>query len=340
MIVKRHYPFCAALLLASAAAGCGNGTSAGDGGVPDGSGAIDAAATLAQVTAFCASYHQALAARLHACLGGDAARWAACFDGAPGACALRDGIPLPDLCVGLASSVRLGRVRFDPGQAQGCLDDLQQMACARVVSTAPAPDFASLPGCAMAIVGAGGPNAECAGTRDCDPADYCPLEGGCTAVCQPRIALGTQCAGADCVQGASCVAGGAGPTCVANYDPSTNQSALGGDCMRHDCAPGLACEPMALTCGKLLHAGDACTPGQGLCEPFTWCNGTCVPAGAIGAPCGAQPSGEVAGCLPGGFCDETNACAAPRDPGAHCVVNAACKSGLCGPNGACLAPCP
>ena len=151
--------------------------------------------------------------------------------------------------------------------------------------------------------------------------------------------------------------GQAGSTsCISDIHPLASQgescAAVAPTMPSIQCAPGLRCSHATSTCETTVAQGGTCTPGEGLCETFTYCDtptSSCKGPAKQGGMCGSEADGETMECLPGLFCNLssttslTGTCAPLSGAGAPCAGGVACISGTCAnvgdAGGTCTTPC-
>jgi hypothetical protein len=226
----------------------------------------------------------------------------------------------PDLVVQrLSASVQAaigkGKIAYDGGSAQACLDALAGRSCDvtsqdnRVV-----PDA-----CQDILTGTQHDGAACADNLECISRQcnvpLCNM-ACCTGTCAGDVAparakLGESCEHARCEDTLFCDQ--AVVMCVALKPVDAFCASAS------ECAFGLDCLPTA-ACGALPGPGDACT---GACrDEGTTCGAasrTCVKAALGGAACAA-----TADCAPIYLCDATKHCSAGPALGAACTLNQPC----------------
>lgn len=213
-----------------------------------------------------------------------------------------------------------GKLRFDAGAAQACLDAYKQASCDATLQTA--DTFAVCTTITTGTVAQGGScgfNDECE-SNNCQHAS-CP-DACCTGTCQPAAPLpgvGQPCT-LVCADGAYC---GMDSLCHANLPEG---AACNG--ARDVCAYGLYCAGDTAStngaCRPLPHTGEACEEGCAMSGDV--CISTCAPVGFAGASC------TTYSCAPGFAC--TNAlCAALPALGQPCLDECAgeawCNAGTC-----------
>jgi hypothetical protein len=255
----------------------------------------------------------------------------------------------------LGKAVSAGKVRFDPQQAQACLDGLRARGCDR---TPREVDQA----CERAAAGtlAAGASCnwvfECASGR-CDPSS----PGACPAKCGAAGGEGAACgtcdlrAGLRCLESLCSAPHTAGQKCSSSADCTLDLycDASSGKCAARgsaqascesgeQCAPGLFCDLAANggLCTKKFAAGASCTAAsaeaigpacfQGsVCRGFTFAKGgatpgTCAAIGEIGASCAA--SAQVTGCGEGLVCSGGQC--ADKPVSGPCAQPDDCKEGV------------
>lgn len=155
--------------------------------------------------------------------------------------------------------------------------------------------------------------------------------------------LGIACKNPPCKVGEGCI-GGQGNCATGLFCNSTSKceakradgafcpGVAGGDyCQSGKCGTLSTCLNSS---GKAVENSSCSAVDQ--CADGLWCGGVpvkCRKPGKIGDYCVA---GQHQQCQTGLYCDSTSKCAAPRDDGQGCFVDAGCKSGKCGKSLVCL----
>jgi hypothetical protein len=257
----------------------------------------------------------------------------------------------------LAKAIAAGKSRFDPAQAQFCLDGLTARGCER---TPPEVDLA----CERAVTGTVAAGASCNWLFECTAGRCEPSGPGvCPATCGTAGGEGAPCSAAPCDLRA-------GLRCLDNVCSklhavdqkcsSTSDCAVAlfcdgftGKCAvrtfeqascgaTEECAPGLFCDlsPQGGLCRKKIPQGQSCTAASaesiggacvdgGVCKGFSFSKasvtpGTCTAMGELGASCVA--SAQVTGCA-GGLACSGGSCADKPVTG-HCAQADGCKDGV------------
>jgi hypothetical protein len=316
--------------LGIAVSACSSGSSgSGGAGQPDAS-----SLSLAQ---FCEEFTDANAALLSRCLGGEANTWAM-------------EVPPQYSCASLESAVKAGRVTYASAEAAACIAAYPSLSCS---------DFLIGPSvCSAPLSGTAESGAACFADGDCSGSNYCKGVGNgnsaCQGKCAPLLAAGSACTMTEeCVVGYTCSGEPPNLTCISERHPIAS---LGGSCAPVAptgpailCGPGLRCNRQTLTCATTANEGDACTPGEGMCVTFTYCDSSsksCRPDPGSGGMCGSTPAGELMTCLPGLYCklpsdiSPIGTCVPLGGPGAACSGNFECASDSCdSQTGECSTPC-
>ncbi len=273
----------------------------------------------------------------------------------------------PDLATCVASLVRhqeasdrqtreyvaSGRVRFDPAQAQRCLDDMAQHCAIRHVWEQ----------CYGVFTGTSAAGASCEMAVECAPGTYCDHGASDRFVCPGRCVVAGSAPGTRPTSGLSCAAD---PGAIALYEGALCLSArfgvpaaVGEACDEVDeggsrvrltrCMDGLACaipSPLAVEgrcvrprgAGEACARGDYCSGGQ-RCDATATTAGRCVPSGlteVAGGPCtaGVRTGGNLPSCDPLAQleCGDDGRCVRVGDgsEGSRCV-GAGGTEGLCNP---------
>ncbi len=290
---------------------------------------------------FCDGFMTANARLLSRCLSGSVTTWAA-------------EVPAQYACPSLLAAEAAGRVTYDPTDAAACLAAYASLSCSDVLV---GPMICNAP-----LSGTAANGASCFSDGDCGGSDYCLGAGSgnsaCTGKCTPLLAAGAPCTSPEeCVLGYACGGNAGSTTCISDIHPLANEGAscapVAATLPSIQCAPGLRCSHTTKTCETTVLQGGTCTPGEGLCETFTYCDtptSSCKGPAGQGGPCGSQADGETMECQPGLFCNLTSAtsltgtCTPLGGAGAPCAGGGACVSGTCNDQGdagggACSTPC-
>ncbi|MDP1822578.1 MAG: hypothetical protein Q8L48_05030 [Archangium sp.] len=295
----------------------------------------------------CASYAEALCARLAACGTAEPGQRVACEARA---------FTLCDGTIGPAS--RAGATRVEVGATETCLAAIANAPCLFVDSSA----------WSSCLYGPGTrAPAGTPGTR-CENADSClegvcgpPVSGRC-GVCSPATAIGERCGTCDpqvafcslsgvCTaylpDGVACVRADHCQSRVCTLAQRCGTSAQGEPCRSEfECAPSDFCSNLVLNqvpgqCQPRTDAGTACQyqlwDSAGGCARGTWClDGRCVAPAAGSLADGAECSSHLQ-CAEGAACDglfgvfSYGRCSTPQ-LGGPCVAEAQ----FCPPNGRCI----
>jgi len=334
------------MLACSSSSGTGT-TKTTDGGTGSGKGSGSGTGTSggSSVSSFCTQLLAADAALLSKCLGGPVSAWEA-------------EIGTSNACSQVVAAVSAGRVTFDSTQAAACIGAYSGASCTDFsAATEPAA-------CTATLKGTVADKSTCYNDIDCGATSYCSGLGGasasCTGTCAPRLAAAATCTSSDkCVTGYSCSSGAGGAmTCTAST--TATPAALGATCGYDSktstfvsCGAGLACSSKTSTCVTQVATGAACTPGAGVCEPFSACDPTtkkCAAYPAAGGKCGEAAGQDPVACAPGSYCQPATGtplvgtCATLGASGAACSSGTQCASGSCakhgdGGAGTCAAAC-
>jgi hypothetical protein len=256
----------------------------------------------------------------------------------------------------LAKAMARGKARFDPTEAQSCLDGLRKRGC----EDAP-PETSQA--CERAVTGTVTQGQGCdwifeCATGRCEPA----TPGECPATCRAAGPEGASCtdipcdlrAGLRCISSVCSRLHAAGESCKSPSDcaaglfcsalelcvpRAAEQASCDSDA---ECAAGLFCDLSREggLCRKRFAQGEACTTGlaeaidfacaDGLvCRGFIFRKagstpGTCAPPGEAGATCVA--GADVSGCAGGLLC-AAGTCA-DKPVSGPCTVNEDCKDGV------------
>jgi hypothetical protein len=262
----------------------------------------------------------------------------------------------PRLSASELAAIDMGRITYDGGKAQACLDALADRSC----------DVTSQSGrmipeaCREVLAGAQHDGEVCAANAECISRQckvpLCNMAcctGTCTGDAAPaRGKLGESCEIAACEDTLFCDR--AVMTCAAlksagTFCESVAECAFGLDCLpAGTCGAlpgpsgactgacrdeGTTCSATTETCVKVALAGEACTLTAD-CSPLYVCDATrrCSAGLALGAACTVnQRCGDDHA-----FCDvpdgETmGTCVLPKSDGAPCQINANCQSQSCDP---------
>jgi hypothetical protein len=276
------------------------------------------------------------------------------------AISLGNGFRVP---ASLPPAVEAGKIAFDSGGAQGCIDAFADRSCdVTSESNRTLPDA-----CFAALTGAQHDGAACAFDGEC-VSQTCDL-GACTMACCQGTCVGDT-APAIAKVGESCDPGRCEATAYCDGDTGMciARRGSGGACTLIDeCKFGLDCDPTG-TCGTLPKLGDSCT---GACrDEGTTCSPTtrlCVEVATLGEPCvmssdcstfyvcdttkhcsaglalGASCTSAQRCAGPDAFCDvpldaDTGTCTLPKPIGGACVAGPNCESRTCDrQTGACIA---
>lgn len=209
-------------------------------------------------------------------------------------------------------------------------------------------------------------DAECFETLTAQVEDYdCYWPGGSTPLCgsfcavfHGEQALGEPCEGLDpqastCAQGLVCAQGSCAEPCAVLGGRQEGQTCFGeAQGVFDDCAQGLDCSALSLTCQPLAAQGQSC--GDLRCQPdlaCQWPEGTCQPAASEGQSCqsrecaedlhcdwaGGQPrcrsyaaAGESCSdrpCMDDLWCNDGNVCVSPPREGDRCSWGSECAEG-------------
>ena len=238
----------------------------------------------------------------------------------------------------LEARVASGRLRFDRGALDRCLQALANVGCAPPGEMQVAVGSA----CDKVLVGRLQRGASCEDAGDCAPGLMCMTpDGSCPGQCLPPRELGSYCNAElePCGPGLSCEAGrcaaarvALGAACV-----TTGQCAANAYCL--DAEDGGVCGPRRAN-GKVCDDDDACQSGfclvSILADELGLETGTCALRLGVGSACQSL----VGGCAEGLSCDEaTSRCMAHApDPGGACFeadspcgvgTGLMCDAGLC-----------
>jgi|SRR5580658_1697137 hypothetical protein len=289
---------------------------------------------------FCAGFMTATAQSLSRCLGGAESTWTM-------------EISAQFSCSSLAAAVAAGRVTYDPMEAGACLAAYPTLSCSDLLV---GPTV-----CAAPLGGTVANGGACLADGDCKGASYCSGVGhgnaSCQGKCAPYIAAGQPCLSTqECAVGFTCGGVPGSLTCISDRHPLANPGAscaapASPNMPSIQCAPGLSCQLPSFACATTVQEGGACTPGERLCEFFTYCDSAtqkCKSDSGEGGVCGSAPSGELMNCLPGLYCklpsktSPTGTCATLGAGGAACMGDFECASNSCSSQsttGTCSAPC-
>lgn len=288
------------------------------------------------IATFCGAFRNATDALLSRCVGGSEAIWGEYFPP----------------CSALEAAVSAGRVTYQPSKVSACLVAFPSLSCSDLL-IGPNACFGPLGG----TVANGGP---CYADGDCRGDSYCsgvgPGKSSCVGKCAKLLPGGAACTEMDsCAAGYLCGGVPTSMTCVSDVHPLADE---GDSCAPVAptkpsifCAPGLSCNRQNFRCAPTGKLGGACTPGDALCETFTYCDSKtskCVSDPGVGEVCGVSPAGELMRCLPRLYCklptptSATGSCASLGGKGAACSADEQCTSETCNNGtggGACSAPC-
>jgi hypothetical protein len=251
----------------------------------------------------------------------------------------------------LGKAMKAGRARFDPGQAQKCLDGIGAAGCDRVP-----PEVSQA--CINAVKGILAVGAQCYWTYECASGLCTPQQpGACPATCLAPAGEGGACpaksgAGCDDRAGLRCIGSicsklhGAGQPCT--FDS--------------DCGVAFYCSA-AGACAQRGNEQASCT-GSNECAADQYCQlvasgGLCRRKVAQGKPCGEDQAHSLSAavqCADGLVCKGFTAakggpapgtCSPPSDAGGSCTAaditgcaaGLDCVAGKCAPPPA-SGPCP
>ncbi len=223
------------------------------------------------------------------------------------------------------AAVDAGKVKYDDGLAEDCIDDLRDASCSQAAQLSPA--------CDDIFKGTIADGGMCAFDDEC-VSGSCAVtdctEACCPGTCQPARAtpkIGEMC-NFICEDGAYCA------------DDNTCHAVLAAGAACSDvfaCANGLYCANftgmMAGTCTKLPATGEACT--EQCANIGDYCEGTCKKVGLPGDACTNNDQ-----CSYYYFCDDTMHCAEEPAPmllpnGSTCASGTQCQSHYCGNDNKC-----
>jgi hypothetical protein len=276
---------------------------------------------------FCSALLTAEATTASKCFGGSVTLWEEAEQGGSG-----------DTCAALSTALAAGRITYDADGAGACLSAFQALSCSALTAATITP-----PACTSTLSGTAKTGAACLGDTDCaGTSDYCKSDGtACGGTCAAYVALGAACdptGASQCVPDATCASTN-GTTGKCTKTPPTSLAAKGAKCGLSGesfvtCQSGLACNATTNVCVDPVAEGDACTAGDNVCAPFTYCDATtkkCAPdATAAGDACG-QLTGqaEYDECLGALYCktatgSEAGVCAVLGATGAACTATDSC----------------
>jgi hypothetical protein len=255
----------------------------------------------------------------------------------------------------LGKAVAAGKVRFDPQQAQACLDGLRARGCDR---TPREVDQA----CERAATGTLAAGAACSWVFECASGRCEPdSPGACPAKCGTAGGEGAACgtcdlrAGLRCLESVCSTPHTAGQKCSSSSDCTLDLycDAFSGKCSvrgsaqascesDEQCASGLFCDSAAngglcrkkfaqgatCTAASAEAIGSACVQGS-VCRGFSFAKsgatpGTCAAIGEIGANCVA--SAQITGCGEGLVCSGGQC--ADKPVSGPCAQPDDCKEGV------------
>lgn len=250
-------------------------------------------------------------------------------------------------------TVSAGRVVFNAGQAQGCLEAIGGLGCP---AYADAFDVSALnpPACRAALRGNIATGASCYGTNECVDG-FCDLSSECPGTCVAYAESGDACSDGPCDPSMSCIKGkcaarlASGTPCTSNGDCQTEFFCSG---KSHKCTNyGLG--SVGSTCATIddCAQGSYCLYQSGI--------GTCTAQVQAGANCGEDVDHVAvvdSECAQGLICARYSynstrkvaapgICAVPSDVGGPCIAikstlagNTGCLSGLVCQAGLCAIP--
>jgi hypothetical protein len=130
----------------------------------------------------------------------------------------------------LEDAVDDGRVKYDSGKLDRCLDQIKGLGCDIATSRALNSDY-----CDQVFRGTVERGGECVVNAECKGVSFCKMTDKCPGKCSALLKAGDDCAdNDDCENGLLCTKA---KTCAA---PAKDGDACGGD-VGGECAPGLAC---------------------------------------------------------------------------------------------------
>ncbi len=251
------------------------------------------------------------------------------------------------------AAIDMGKIDYDGGNAQSCLDAFASRSC-DVTSESNRAAPASCQGITRGTVHG---DAACASSDECISL-ICDIPSCnmacCMGTCFGDVAPGNAKIGQSC-QNAFCEAASfcdeATLLCTAlkpqgAFCANSDECRFGLDCDQNAVcnalpAPGEACTGQcrdvgttcsrtSRTCVKVVLAGGACTPQGGECSPLYGCDATghCSAGPAVGAPCPDNFCGDDRA-----FCDTTagtpGTCTLPKANGAACQFDSQCDGHYC-----------
>ena len=257
----------------------------------------------------------------------------------------------------LQSAVDDGKVTYNQGNAQACLDAMKAQGCELFTNR-------TVDECLDTIVGTVDENGPCTLDFECTGDLFCKADGACPGACTALQPAGTECTDSDeCMNGLVCDDNldicaaplGVGESC----DDTTANCAMSLGCWGSDEQAGTPGTCMTNDSLFALETGASCDIQTGeLCAVDTFCAlevdmqaqklvGTCEPAVASGAACKTSfpdqcPANEYCKTPPqqpqqapdlNGVCTPTpvagEACLGQQVWAAKCVAGTACVDGTC-----------